>query len=270
MAVRCFLFSLIGDFRRIGLEVDLDKTGVPSLRSPPSTPAPMHYLANFRPWRLPGVQLEGHCYVFNFSGSLAWCEALLGRRVAKAPDLLAGTSRFRDAQGAFCLLRTSSGWAKVLFSCRTVPPDTQFGGLRSADADTRAALSRLIGSLLFDDEWCMASPGIASGGLGARSATEHAPAAYVASFSACRGLCTHLWPAFDPLDPDEGGHLAAAEVSLRASIPSGAGIYAEFDNPSQKSLSGKIEAQAVSRFVGDLVLTRSRRLHFEAQVLVPG
>ena len=43
-------------------------------------------------------------------GTTEWCEDLLGRRVAKARALLTAIGKFSDAQGAFCLLRSCSGW----------------------------------------------------------------------------------------------------------------------------------------------------------------
>ena len=202
-------------------------------------------------------------------GSDAWCEELLGRRVGKARALLSAIGRFPDAHGAFSLLRSCSGWSKVLYSCRTVPPSAQMCGLRTADNGLRAALSQLIGRPLTEDDWRLASLGVAAGGLGARCAAEHAPAAYVASFSACRELCGRLWPAFDPLDLDEGRRLAAAEDALRGAIPSGASICAVSDSPSQKSLSGMVEARSVSAILGDSTLPRHRRLHLEA-CRVPG
>ena len=118
------------------------------------------------------------------------------------------------------------------------------------------------------DDWRLASLGVAAGGLGARCA-EHAPAACVASFSACRELCGRLWPAFDPFDLDDGCRLAAAEDALRGTIRSGANIYAVSDSPSQKSLSGIVEAQSVSGIIGDPSFPRHRRLHLEA-CRVPG
>ena len=142
-------------------------------------------------------------------------------------------------------------------------------GLRTADNDLRAALSQLIGRPLTEDDWRLASLGVAAGGLGTRCAAEHAPAAYVASFSASRELCGKLWPAFDPFDLDDGCRLAAAEDALRGAIPSGANIYAVSDSPSQRSLSGMVEAQSVSAIFGDSTLPRHRRLHLEA-CRVPG
>ena len=255
-AVQCFLTALVEGFRRVGLTVNFDKTEV----------IPACSLAqSFCPADFQGCSWNG---TSNFKllgapvGSDAWCEELLGRRVGKARALLSAIGRFPDAQGAFSLLRSCSGWSKVLYSCRTVPPDAQFRGLRTADSDLRAALGQLIGRPLSEDDWRLASLGVAAGGLGARCAAEHAPAAYVASVSACRELCGHLWPAFDPFDLDEGCRLAAAEEALR-------GIYAVSDSPSQKSLSGMVEARSVSGIFGDPTLPRHRRLHLEA-CRVPG
>ena len=193
-----------------------------------------------------------------------WCELLLGRRVHKARALIDAIGRFPDSHGAFCLLRSCSGWAKVLYSCRTVPPDAQPSGLLAADTDIRLALGRLVGSPLSDDDWRLASLGITSGGVGARSAREHAPAAYVASFNACRDLCCVIWPSFDPLDIDEGCHLGVTESAFGAVIPTGTSVYAESDAPTQKSLSAKIEAHAVSSLLQDPALTRARRCHLSA------
>ena len=137
-------------------------------------------------------------------------------------------------------------WSKVLYSFRTVPPDAQQNGLRSADSDLRAAMGQLIGRTLSGDDWRLASLGIAAGGLGARCAAEHAPAAYVASFSACRGLCGQLWPAFDPFDLDRGLPPSGGRRCPAQRYPSGANDTPRVTPHPQKSLSGMIEAQSVS------------------------
>ena len=139
------------------------------------------------------------------------------RRIGKARALLSAIGRFPDS-----LLRSCSGWSKVLYSCRTVTPDAQMGGLRTADSDLRVALGQLIGRPLSVDDWRLAPLGVAAGGLGARCAAEHAPAAYVASFSACRELRGQLRPALD---------------ALRGAIPSGANFFAVSDSlPRSPSL----------------------------------
>ena len=118
-------------------------------------------------------------------GELKWCEHPLSKkRVAKASALIQVIGRYGDAHGAFTLHRSFAGWAKIVYSCGTVPPTPQPDALAQADPDIRGALGRLVGSPLSDDDWRLASSGISAGGIGARSAREHAPAAYVASLTA--------------------------------------------------------------------------------------
>ena len=133
-AVRCFLSALTEGFCLIGLTVNLDKMEVI-----PACPLAQSFCH---------ADIQGCSWnsTSNFKllgapiGSDAWCEELLGRRVGKARALLSAIGRFPDAQGAFSLLRSCSGWSKVLYSCRTVPPSVQMCGLRTADNDLRVQL----------------------------------------------------------------------------------------------------------------------------------
>ena len=120
----------------------------------------------------------------------------LKQRVVKARNLLDAIGRYPNAQGAFTLIRSCSGWAKVLHSCRTVLLPLQAEGLSQADQDTRHSLGRLVGSPLSDDDWRVASIAVANSGLAARSALEHAPAAYPPA----QELCTRIWPGFGEYD----------------------------------------------------------------------
>ena len=262
-AVSFFLEALVRGLSRIGLVVNLSKTEV----IPPCTSS-----QSFGPDSFPGCCWNGNAsfkLLVSAIGPPEWCKLLLRRRVRKARALIDAIGRFPDSHRAFCLLRSCSRWAEVLYSCRTVPPDAQPLGLHAADTDIRLALGRLVGSPLSDDDWRLASLGITSGEVGARSAREHAPAAYVASFAACRDLCSVIWPSFDPLDIDEGCRLGVAESVLGAVIPSGTSVNAESDVPIQKSLSAKIEACAVSSLLQDPALTRARSCH-PAAVRAPG
>ena len=176
-------------------------------------------------------------------GSQSGCEALLKRRVVKARNLLDAFRRYPDAQGAFTLLRSCSGWPKVLQPCKTVHPPLQSGGWGQGDQDIRHSLGRLVGSLLSDDDWRAASNGVANGSLGAHSALEHAPAACVSSLAQTQELCTRIWSGFDEYDLDGGVMRSDVESSLGAPFLPNAGIYSASGTPSQKSLSAKIEAK---------------------------
>ena len=53
-------------------------------------------------------------------GSADWCGDVLLRRVQKAWSLISSMDKYDDTQGAFALLRSCSGLAKILYSCSTV------------------------------------------------------------------------------------------------------------------------------------------------------
>ena len=91
-AVRCFLAALIEGFRRIGLTVNLDKTEVIPACSSTQSFCPGDFQSNER------------------------CGNRVGRRVGKSRALLSAIGRFPDAQGAFGLMISCSGWSKVLYS----------------------------------------------------------------------------------------------------------------------------------------------------------
>ena len=53
-------------------------------------------------------------------------------------------------------------------------PPLHAEGLGQADRDISHLLGRFVGSPLSDEDWKVASLGVANGGVGARSALEHA------------------------------------------------------------------------------------------------
>ena len=109
-AVRRFLSAVITGFRKIDLEVNLDKAEI----IPACTTSQSLDSADFQ-----GCSWNGSA---NFKllgaavGTTEWCEDILGRRVAKTRALLTAIGKVPDAQAPFCLLRSCSGWAKVLYS----------------------------------------------------------------------------------------------------------------------------------------------------------
>ena len=262
-AVQLLLTTLETRLHEIGLDIAREKTEIiPTCTS----------VQNFSPRDFAGFLWVPHG---NFKllgaaiGSHAWCESLLQRRVSKAKNLLDAIGRYSDAQGAFTLLRSCSGWAKILYSCRTVPPPLQQEGLRQADMDIRHSLGRLVGCQLTDDSWRIASLGVANGGLGLRSAAEHAPAAYISSLSQTQSLCASVWPAFDEYDIDGGLLRSEVESSLSSAFLPNAGIYASAASPSQKSLSAKIEAKVCHHLLDTQVQDRHRVAHLSLNRL-PG
>ena len=64
--------------------------------------------------------------------------------------------------------------------------------LAEFDNIIRGALSRILGAVLTDPQWAQASLPVAMGGLGLRSAVDHAAGAHAVSFLACQTLLVGL------------------------------------------------------------------------------
>ena len=101
----------------------------------------------------------------------------------------------------------------------------QSGGLAQADTDLRHAQGRLLGTPLSDATPRLASPGAVAGGVGARSALEHAPAACAASLASTGDLSMYIWPTFDPLDG--GLSRPTMEETFQRSFPADAAVFNE-------------------------------------------
>ena len=110
---------------------------------------------------------------------------------------------------------------------------------------------------------------MANGGLGARSALEHAPAAYISSLAQSQDLCSRIWPCFDEYDLDGGLMRSDVESSLGASFLQKAGIYNSFGSPSQKSLCAKIEAKVCHHLLDPSSHDRHRVAHLSLN-RIPG
>ena len=95
----------------------------------------------------------------------------------------------------------------------------------------------------------------------ARSALEHAPAAYISSLALTQELCTRIWPGFDEYDLDGGLMRSDVESSLGASFLPNTGIYNSSGTPSQKSLSAKIEAKVCHHLLDPSSHDRHRVAH---------
>ena len=246
---------LVTGFASFGLDIALDKTEVIPACSASQT---------FFPSDFPGctwIATRNFKLLGAAVGDRQWCESLLSKRAAKASALIRAIGRYRVPHGAFKMLRSCAGWARILNSCRTVPPSLQSGALARADFETRSALGRLVSSPLSGDDWRHASLRISSGRIGGRSAQEDAPAAYIASLSATAKLSRRIWPAFDEYDLDSGCLWSDAESQVRSCFPDGADFADEFVSSSQKAVPSMIEARAFSEFMASSQVEVHRKAH---------
>ena len=143
-------------------------------------------------------------------GTADFCLAHTRKRVTKASELLAKISQMRDSQCALHLMRNGASFCKLVYSARTVPTALLQSALHDMSDDVKRALTNIVGTEIDPRGWKQAQIGIKSGGLGLRSAEEHASSAFIACVSGCAAICSEIDPHFDPEDID--GHLFLQEA----------------------------------------------------------
>ena len=104
------------------------------------------------------------------------------------------------------------------------------------DSIIRGALSRILGATLTDEQWAQASLPVAMGGLGLRTASDHAPTAHVVSLLAAQHLLDGLLgeDEEEPRLPQPLLDLISAKTGEEASVESLTGV-------SQKMASLKVD-----------------------------
>jgi hypothetical protein len=170
-------------------------------------------------------------------------------RVAKTDAVISKIVEYEDTQGSLLMLRHSASWGKVIYSACTVPPSAHADALASFGASVRVALGTLCGDPLSDRSWYLAQLGIAHGGIGIRDPSLHAPAAYLSSLSQTASLCSRIDRGFDPDDAGGGLSKREAEDWLQQRVLDAASWQREDRPPTQRELSGLIDAAARKRLL---------------------
>ena len=111
--------------------------------------------------------------------------------------------RLEDPHTESVLLRSCLALPKLLFSLRTVETTSHQEVLEEYDRVTREGISRIIGVPLSDAQWLQANLPVSMGGLGLRTAEDHAPAAFASSYLSSQPLLRSLLkvPDDDPTGP---------------------------------------------------------------------
>ena len=101
-------------------------------------------------------------------------------------------SLLKDPHTEFVLLRSCLALPKIMFLLRALDTSEYVEQLQTFDSITRGALSRILGSPVSDAQWLQAKLPVPMGGLGLRSAEDHAPIAFATSLLASKTLTQKL------------------------------------------------------------------------------
>ena len=167
----------------------------------------------------------------------------------------------QDAQAEYTLLRSCLSLPKLMFTLRTTYSLNHFDSWSLFDTNIRESMNRILGTPLNDVQWKQAQLPVSLGGLGLRSAVDHAPAAYSCSVIASQDLKEVILNKSAeecPLDLSDDllhhlSQLTGEEmslISLRSQPQKTVSLKIDLQNHQQ--LSNEIKEQGVSRDIARL------------------
>jgi hypothetical protein len=202
---------------------------------------------------IPAVQEPGILLLGAPVGSPDFVEAALQERLAKVKKITELLPSLRDPQIEYVVLRSCLALGKFMYNLRTVDTTAHQPLLISFDAVTREALSRILGSPVPGDAWQQANLSASQGGMGLRSARDHAAAAYATSFLASLPILEQLIGSRLEEEAAAAGEEAAPtclpdRVLGWLSAQTGAEVTAEtLDGLAQKMVSAMIDTNHLRR-----------------------
>ncbi len=131
----------------------------------------------FQPHRFPLI------YFTPPIGPPSYCETVLHTRVNKLKETLSVLYDMKDSQLPSCL-----ALPKLSYTLRTCPPSHISNATDEFDSVIRSSLEAILGGPIPLWSWQKASLPSNRGGLNLRSASLHAPAAFISSASTSQSL----------------------------------------------------------------------------------
>ena len=180
-------------------------------------------------------------------GDDSFVEAHTTKRVAEASKLFDALAALEDPQVGIRLLRACAGYTRtrMIHSMRCNPSCAQASALVAFDELVQRCFSGLTGIHLGVGQWRRATLAFAHAGLGLRSASVHAPAAYLASLGASLSACAELDFSFSADAVLASPAVVQALAALNARLPGNRGLALEKALSSrQHALSEAIDGAA--------------------------
>jgi hypothetical protein len=131
------------------------------------------------------IRIEGNFEILGSPvGDARFCSSHVGKKCeGSAFRALAAIETVEDPQVAVMLVRLCASFCKVVHFLRSVPPVFLEHQLSVFDDRVHEGVERCVGLSVPQEAWRQATLSLSNGGLGVRSAGEHASAAYLASVS---------------------------------------------------------------------------------------
>ena len=146
-----------------------------------------------------------------------FCEKVVQTRVTKIREALGGLHEMADSQLECTLLRSCFALPKFSYTIRTCPSTHISQATKDFDMAMREALESILGGPLSEWSWLKASLPSSCGGVNLRSASLHAPTAFLASSSCSQSLVREMLGCEPGPSPHTSSTVAA--LSSAASRP---------------------------------------------------
>ena len=200
----------------------------------------------------------GFCLLGCPIGPSSFCEEVLQDRVGRIRESLGVLRDMHDSHLETSLLRSCLALPKLSYILRTCPPSSIINAAAGFDAAIREALESILGGPLTEWSWIKASLPSSRGGINLRSASLHAPAAFLASVSHSQALVESMLG--QAVGPSPHSSSTVAVLSAAASRPDWQCLE-DIDVPlHQHSLSVTIDEALHQHLLSTAPSTRARAL----------
>ena len=183
---------------------------------------------------------SGFCLLGAPIGPPAFCELTVMKRVENIRAAVSNLHDLEDSQMETTLLRSCLAMPKFNFSLRSCPPSSIKQATTAFDDLMRESLSDLAGGPLPDWAWKKASLPSSLGGLNLRSATLHAPAAFISSLDQSKLLVARIL-----------GHPTTPSVHLTKVLPDLADAAGMADWVSMDEIDVPLRQRTLSRKIDE-------------------
>ena len=137
---------------------------------------------------VPRVMEDGIVLLGSPIGSQEFIEQVIASKVEKVKETVSLLPLIQDPHTEYVLLRSCLSIPKIMFILRTTDPVQHQNLLQQFDSILRESLTRIIGVPVSDSQWQQAQLPVSMGGIGLRSAWDHAPAAFAISLLSAQDL----------------------------------------------------------------------------------
>ena len=198
-------------------------------------------------------------------GNAAFSKAFVEAKVDELEFLLGKLELLQDPHTQFALLRSCYSLPKLSYLTRTAPPASIMQSYQRFDQAVRQSLEALLGSSLTNTQWTQATLPVSQGGMGLRSAADHAPGAYLVSVLSSAKII-HEVTGVEVVEGGmedggpvrlPGGHIAAALPLLNHMVPEPHTVQTITDS-SQKVISHTIDSHIHQQLATSMTEVRDK------------